>query len=61
MAIYTGKLAYNVADNPLTDSLYVMQHDIGYNIPPPPTMFMITEDGKFMLTEDGVNLMITES
>lgn len=60
MSIYSGKLGFTVGDNPLTDSIYVAEHDIGYNIPPPPSFFMITEDGKYMLTEDGINLMITE-
>lgn len=60
MSIYTAKTCYGVVENPLVDSPYVAQFDIGFNIPPPETFFMITEDGKYMLTEDGVNLMITE-
>ena len=60
MGIYNDKVSYGVVNNPLTDSPYVLDFDVGFNIPPPETYFMITEDGKFMLTEDGVNLMITE-
>ena len=61
MAIYTGKMGVTVADNPLTDSLYVVQFDIGNSFPPPPfEAYMITETGIFMQTETGNNLMIVE-
>lgn len=60
MSIYTAHACYGVVDNPLTDSPYVAQFDIGYNIAPPGTDFMITETGIFMITESASDFMITE-
>ena len=60
MSIYTAHTCYGVVDNPLVDSPYVAQFDIGFNIPPPGTDFMITETGIFMITESTLDFMITE-
>jgi hypothetical protein len=60
MSIYNGAIAYGTVHNPLTDSPFMQQFDIGFPTPPPSGDFMITEDGQFMLTETGGNLMILE-
>ena len=60
MAGLAGHWGLGVVDNPLVESVFVASDDLGFNIPPPPTMFMITETGIFMLDENGIDLMITE-
>jgi len=48
-------------ENPIVDSPYVAQFDIGISFPPPPfDAYMISETGEFMQTETGDNLMILE-
>ena len=62
MGILNTKLGINLTiEDPLINSPFSEGQSQGNMVPPPPSMFMITEDGKFMLTEDGLNLMITES
>ena len=61
MGVLNNALGFNLTDlDPLETSPFSESASIGYVVPPPPSEYMITEDGKFMLTEDGINLMITE-
>ncbi len=60
MGVWNVALGLGVENNPIVDSPYVQQFDIGVENPPPPTGFMITETGLYMLTESGSNLMILE-
>lgn len=60
MSIYNDQPAYGVVFNPITDSPYVAQFDVGINNIPPASEFMITEDGIFMITESTLDFMITE-
>lgn len=36
MSIYSQTPAYGVVNNPITDSPYIQQNDVGSNVPPPP-------------------------
>lgn len=47
-------------EDPLINSPFGQSASLMYVVPPPPSNYMITETGIFMLTEDGINLMITE-
>ena len=59
MSIFSASFSMDVTSNPLIDSPFVMQNQVGHAYPPIGTDFMITEDGIDMVTEDE-NLMITE-
>ena len=61
MGILQNALGINLTDhNPLIDSPFSNSADNGESFPPPPSDYMITENGLFMLTETGLDLMITE-
>jgi len=45
-------LGMNVKNNPVLDSPYVQQMDIGFSFFPPGTEGLLTEAGSFILTED---------
>jgi hypothetical protein len=61
MGILNNTLGLNLTDqNPLITSPYAADEVLEYIVPPPPSQYMITEDGLFMQTETGNNLMITE-
>ncbi len=61
MPALTGHWGLGLVQNPLTDSLYVLEFNDGSgNIPPPGDEFMITETGIFMITESTLDFMITE-
>lgn len=59
MSIFSTHLGMNIAKNPLIDSPFVAQNQIGMAYPPIDSDFMITEDGIPIITEDN-HLMITE-
>lgn len=62
MGILNNVLGINLTDrDPIIANPFNEGSNNAYIVPPPPSVFMITEDGNFMLTEDGVNLMITEN
>ncbi len=57
MSIWQTPLGINIANNPLVDSPYVDQMDIGASTPLPPLgNELLTEGGKFILTEGGIFL-----
>lgn len=56
MSFFTGTLGMGVTRNPLTDSPYVQQSDIGSGMPPPAIDGILTEGGTFILTEGGTYL-----
>lgn len=61
MGTLNNVLGFNLTDDdPLTVSPFDANESLMYVVPPPPSNYMITETGLFMLTEDGINLMITE-
>ena len=61
MGTLNNVLGFNLTDNdPLTVSPFDANESLMFVVPPPPSFYMITETGIFMLTEDGLNLMITE-
>jgi hypothetical protein len=51
---------YGVKESPLTKSVFVLGYEIGQLLPPPPSNFIITQDGQLILTQDGNNNLITE-
>ena len=56
-----GRWGFGVNNNPILDSPYVHQYDLGFNIPVPPTSeFMITETGIYMIDETTLDRMLTE-
>jgi len=59
MSIFSTALGMNPRNNPLVDSPFIAQNQVGFPYPPIGSDFMITEDDIDMLTEDGF-LMITE-
>ena len=61
MGILQNALGINLTNHdPVNDSPFSNSYDQGESFPPPPSEYMITELGVFMLTETGGNLMITE-
>lgn len=59
MSVWNTPLAMSVVYNPLTDSPYVQQEDIGFTYPPPGADDLLTEGGTFILTE-GLAFITTE-
>jgi hypothetical protein len=60
MSVWQTALGMNVSDNPLTDSPYIDQMNIGANTPLPPIgKEILTEGGVFILTE-GATFLDTE-
>ena len=60
MSTWQTALGINVIQNPLVDSPYVVQLNIGGSVPPPPVGDeILTEGGTFILTEGG-SLLNTE-
>ena len=54
MSVWQTALGMNVVNNPLVDSPYVDQMDIGGSVPPSPVgNELLTEGGTFILTEGG--------
>jgi len=54
MSVWQTALGINVIQNPLVDSPYVDQMDIGGSVPPPILgKEILTESGIFILTEGG--------
>jgi len=60
MSTFSTPLGMNAVNNPLIDSPFVDQHNIGSNYPPSNHYVMITEDNKLMITETLNKFMITE-
>lgn len=58
MSIYSNKIAYGVVDNPIIDSPYIQQFDIGFSSPPPTEDFFLLLDGTNFLLLDGENLTL---
>jgi hypothetical protein len=62
MGILNRALGMNLTNEmPLIENPFNVSEALSYVVPPAPSKYMITEDGKFMLTENGINLMITEA
>jgi hypothetical protein len=61
MGILNNPLGMNETNHdPINDNPYNEGVSTGYIVPPPPGIYMITENGLFMQTEIGNNLMIVE-
>lgn len=57
MSVWQTALGFNVINNPLVDSPYVDQMNIGSSTPLPPAGGeILTEGGTFILTEGGLYL-----
>lgn len=56
MAILNTPLGMGINYNPITDSPYVIQDDVGVTYAPPGDGDLTTEGGTFILTEGLVNL-----
>lgn len=52
MGVFAVSVGMGVALNPITDSVYCEQLDIGFSFPPLGADDLLTEDGSFILTED---------
>lgn len=59
MSVWNIALGLGVRNNPLTDSPYFQQEDIGFSYPAPGAESILTEDGSFILTE-GSDYLTTE-
>ena len=59
MSVWNTPLGMSVIHNPLTDSPYVQEDDIGFEYPPSPEKDLLTEGGVFILTE-GFKFITTE-
>ena len=53
MSVWTTPLGINLTNNPLIDSPFVNQEDIGLSLPAPGASDLTTEGGSFILTEGG--------
>ena len=52
MSVWSTALGVNVVKNPLVDSPYCIQQNIGFSYPAPGADYLLTESGVFILTED---------
>ncbi len=59
MSVWQTALGMNVVNNPLTDSPYAQQENIGFSYPAPGAYDLLTEGGSFILTE-GSDFLTTE-
>lgn len=61
MGVLQNPLGISLTDcMPIINSPFTNSDDQGQSFPPPPSEFMITETGIFMITEVALDLMITE-
>jgi hypothetical protein len=51
---------FGIKENPLIKSVYNQISELGELNPPPPSLFIITENSELMLNEDGNNNLITQ-
>ena len=53
MAIFNRPLGMNVVDNPLVESVFVINNSNGGIAPPSEELSIMTEGGVFIITENG--------
>lgn len=56
MSIWHTSLGMTIIDNPITDSVFVEQEDVGTDSPIVTGDDLLTEGGSFILIENGNNL-----
>lgn len=58
--MWNRPLGMSIEDNPLMESPFVQQFDVGVSSPPPPlgNLFLLTDNSNFLLT-DNSNLLLT--